>query len=158
MFDPLLLLDALATERQLEIFEASKGRAMLGDVEAEDARDAASMLRERWMLPNPLMRVEAESVASAPLTYHGRHLEMTATWRFGFEVSSFAGAWISASPPLARRDREHPSAEILVTARGVWLAEEGRGYGHLGASDAVFHAYSVERVEGPQGGTSHRVD
>lgn len=137
--DPATLLDATSAGGELRL-EGSFKEIRIGRLRDRDALYAAKAIAMRYSLPKPLQYVTEEELKRYPNAFHGRHLEITARWTSTFELSSFAGAWLTGGPHLRYRD-EHGRGEGWVRARGIWLSERGK--------PSTFEAYlAVELPEG----------
>lgn len=141
-----VLIDATASDGELRLFAAS-GDYRFGQLAKHDADAAAKALAARFGTPKALEIVEEEDVRRDPHHHHGRHLQITALWSWGFEESSLAGA--SFGCDLTFPDNgPYGSGSHLVRARGVWLCEHvPRRDGRLGACRPEFVAYSAEGIE-----------
>lgn len=154
-FRPELLIDATAEGGSIRFFGAAFGedaepggfRTFHGLTE-RDAQLAVEAIVTRYRLPRPLEEVSESDLLSDPHAFDGRHIEVTAAWTRGFEMSSFAGAWLTGGPRMAS-SRDHRPVTGLVRARGVWQSSRDGGYGHLGCSASCLVAYQSWLVEEP---------
>lgn len=110
-----------------------------------DAANACAAIDEALGLPRTPTRVTEHDLRADPARFHNAHVEVVGQWSFGFERSSFAGAWLEA--PIAFASGA-PHVTKRVRACGFWHAGK-EGYGHMGASSAELLAYEVVDILPP---------
>jgi len=112
---------------------------------ASDATKACAAIDEALGLPRTPTRPKEVDLRADPARFHNAHVEVVGQWSFGFERSSFAGAWLSAPTAFASG---RPFVTKRVKACGFWHAGP-EGYGHMDSFPAELLAYDVVEVLPP---------
>jgi hypothetical protein len=93
----------------------------------------------RGAQPEP-KQVGVADLLQRPQSYDNQHITVSGLWWYGFELSSFADAWLSAPDEWDRLER----GTHYVRVTGTWHAAQGARYGHLGGSDKSLVARQIE--------------
>lgn len=116
--------------------------------EQSDIAAAAAALRRRLRLPIVPIQVTQKQILEDPAAYSGMLIECEGEWTHGFEISSFAGLWLSPPTPSKAKGAFRTTEQIRVIGWLGYSGEQGlmRGYGHLGASKGGIEAVSIESI------------
>lgn len=147
---PWRLIDAEAQQQSLilrGVYTGLEGDPMtrtLGPFASEDVARLAEALRKQYALPRVLERVAPDVLEASPRDHHLRHVEVEGDWSSGFELSSFAGAWLEVPSSILAHPRTPMNRRVLV--RGIFLCDGELGYGHLEGWAASLVAYRVRNA------------
>ncbi|MCA9709248.1 MAG: hypothetical protein KDK70_25615 [Myxococcales bacterium] len=113
-----------------------------------DAQSAHERLAALLGPPPSFEPVEYDELARHPEVYGGRWIDCRGTWTFGFEHSSFAGAWVTA-PADAALPRQ---GTYELRMRGLFEhSPTFPGFGHLGVSRSGLEVFdTAPRLPGVQ--------
>jgi hypothetical protein len=113
-------------------------RVRLGPFTPAD-RDIVLGIFQSWMqrerLDDTLYDVTEADLRANPARFHKHRVRFTGTWKFGFECSDLAGAWVEVRKDCKPRFLdEHRYSTRRVTVEGRWMSKRDGRYGHMGVS------------------------